>query len=54
MINNGSTSASHYRQDNELAVLLDALDIVVISDTERASLTELAGFRRPPWIHRCR
>ncbi len=32
-------------QDNELAVLLDALDIVV-SDTERASLTGLAGFRR--------
>jgi len=41
-------------KDNGLVVLLDALDIVVISDTERASLTELAGFRRPPWIHRCR
>jgi hypothetical protein len=31
-------------QSARLAVLLDALDGVAISDTERASLTWLAGF----------
>ena len=31
-------------QDNGLAVLLDPLDIVMISDPERAGLTGLAGF----------
>ena len=54
MINNGSTSASHYRQDNELAVLLDALDIVVVSD--RAGQPDRTGRVRVPYrgVHRCR
>jgi hypothetical protein len=34
-------------QANKLAVLLDALGGVALSDGERASLTWLAGFERP-------
>jgi hypothetical protein len=41
---NVPTTTLPARQANKLAVLLDALDGVVISASERASLTWLAGF----------
>jgi hypothetical protein len=40
----GVTASLSPGQANNLAVLLDALDGVVLSDTERASLAWLAGF----------
>jgi hypothetical protein len=43
MINDPTPSLPGW-QSARLAVLLDALDGVVISDAERASLTWLAGF----------
>ncbi len=39
-----TTPALHYWQTDRLAMLLDALDGIPISDAERASLTWLAGF----------
>lgn len=41
---NAPTTAPSPMQASQLAMLLDALDGVVISDAERASLTWLAGF----------
>ncbi len=36
-------------QSARLAVLLDALDGMALSDAKRASLTWLKGSRRTPW-----
>ena len=43
-MSNAPTPSLSPGQASKLAVLLDALDGVVISDAERASLTWLAGF----------